>query len=92
MKIEIPGYADYHLKYVVCDYNGTLAIDGSLIDGIGELFNSLAQLDLRLFVITADKHGDARKNLEGLPCEIKILSTNRHDVEKEVSVGVYYSY
>ena len=82
MKIEIPGHADYDLKYVVCDYNGTLAIDGVLIDGIGDLFNCISQQGLRIFIITADTYGDARKNLEGLPCETMILSTDRHDDEK----------
>lgn len=82
MKIKIPGHADYDLKYIVCDYNGTLAIDGVLIDGIGNLFNSLSKQGLRIFVITADTHGDAQKKLEGLPCETIILKSDRHDEEK----------
>jgi len=31
IQIEIPGSASISAKFLVCDYNGTLAIDGTLI-------------------------------------------------------------
>ena len=32
MKIDIPGRDSFELKNIVFDYNGTIAIDGKLID------------------------------------------------------------
>ena len=32
--IDIPGYKKIELAHLVLDYNGTLAIDGKLIDGV----------------------------------------------------------
>ena len=34
IEIDIPGYKTLHLEHLVLDYNGTLAVDGVLIDGV----------------------------------------------------------
>jgi len=38
LAIDIPGYKELRLAYMVLDYNGTLACDGELIDGVAERF------------------------------------------------------
>ena len=54
------------------DYNGTLAIDGVLLDGLASLLTNLAdQVDLH--VVTADTFGRAGSQLAGLPCLLTIL-------------------
>ena len=40
---EIPGREDLEIKNIVFDYNGTIAKDGKLIEGVKELINSLAE-------------------------------------------------
>ncbi len=70
------------IQYIVCDYNGTLAVDGSLKESVAPLFNALSVKGYQIFVITADTHGDAQKNLSGLPCKVEILSSAQHDEEK----------
>ena len=72
MEVVIPYYKTLSLKHLVMDYNGTLAQDGILLDGVRERLLSLsAQLDLH--VVTADTFGIARSQLDGLPCELVIL-------------------
>lgn len=34
IEIAIPGFGLIQLEHLVCDYNGTLALDGALIDGV----------------------------------------------------------
>lgn len=34
IEINIPGRAAYQLEHLVCDVNGTLALDGVLLDGV----------------------------------------------------------
>ena len=87
MIINTPGHKSFNLDHVVCDFNGTIAIDGVLIEGVKESFNALINLGLKIHVITADTHGNVRKQLEGVDCSIKILSTDRHDLEKEEFVN-----
>ena len=34
MKVEIPGYGELNLKYLILDYNGTIAVDGRIPERI----------------------------------------------------------
>jgi len=73
MRISIPGQGILDLKYLVMDYNGTLAVDGMLIQGVKE---ALADLNghLELHVLTADTFGKAKSGLDGVDCQLSILS------------------
>jgi P-type E1-E2 ATPase len=56
IELNIPGRGQIELDHLVCDVNGTLAVDGNLQDG---LVRSLSALKDRLTVhlLTADTHG-----------------------------------
>ena len=81
MDITIPGYGKLDLKYLVMDYNGTLAIDGRLIEGVRETLTALSQ-HLALYVLTADTFGKAKSGLEGIDCTLSILSEKDQQAEK----------
>ena len=51
-----PGRGTIHLHHLVSDVNGTLAFDGSLIDGVARALLPL-QDRLELHLLTADTHG-----------------------------------
>ena len=70
--IVIPGFRQLELKHLVLDYNGTLAIDGVLIPGVGEVLGALAQ-QVEIHVVTADTLGSARSELSGLPVKLSII-------------------
>ena len=72
MEIRIPGYKTVRLSHVVMDYNGTLALDGALIDGVKELLVDLSA-SFALHVLTADTFGKARAGLDGIDCTLSIL-------------------
>jgi len=72
IEIIIPGYRSLRLLHLVMDYNGTLARDGLLLEGVRSRLESLAE-QLRLHVITADTFGMAGSQLTGLPCQLVIL-------------------
>jgi P-type E1-E2 ATPase len=56
LELSIPGMGVLTLHHVVCDVNGTLAVDGRLIDGVAARLEALkAQFDIHL--LTADTHG-----------------------------------
>lgn len=52
----VPGVGEYRLEHLVMDVNGTLAIDGQLIDGVAERISSLRK-QLTIHLLTADTHG-----------------------------------
>lgn len=81
MVIDIPGYGRLTLSHVVMDYNGTLAIDGRLIDGVKDALNRLAN-HMVLHVITADTFGLAAQGLRDVACRLQVLAGKDHAREK----------
>ena len=75
MHIEIPGYTTLDLKYLLLDYNGTIALDGRMNDSTKNLICEIAK-ELEVFVLTADTHGTAAKECEGLPVTLKTFPTD----------------
>jgi len=72
LTIDIPGYKVLHLAHLVMDYNGTLAVDGKLVDGVVARLETLSQ-DLEIHVITADTFGLVQQQMSALPGKISIL-------------------
>lgn len=72
LAFHIPGYHTLQIEHLLLDFNGTIAIDGRLLDGVRETLNVLAN-DLDIHVITADTFGEASQQLQGLPLKLTIL-------------------
>jgi P-type E1-E2 ATPase len=56
IELNIPGRGTIRLEHLVCDVNGTLALDGQLLDGLPRLLNNLRDR-LTVHLLTADTHG-----------------------------------
>ncbi len=56
IKLTIPGRGILQIKHLVTDVNGTLAVDGHLIDGVAEQIFALRD-KLQIHMLTADTHG-----------------------------------
>ena len=81
IEINIPGDRKLQLKYLVLDYNGTIAFDGSLIAGVKENLEALADKH-QIHILTADTFGKARSGHEGSNCRISILAPEAQDIGK----------
>jgi soluble P-type ATPase len=79
--IEIPGGTPLRLQYAVFDFNGTLALDGALRDGLAERLSALAYA-LDLHVVTADTFGTAASALAILPIEVEVVSSHQQSEAK----------
>lgn len=79
--IHIPNFGDFEIEHIVCDYNGTIAKDGQVLEEVEEMFGMLHS-EFRLHVITADTFGSVERELREYGCEIKILSSDNHTREK----------
>lgn len=69
MVIDIPGYQVLDIDTLLLDYNGTIAVDGIIPESVKKRICILAN-DFKILVLTADTHGTARKQCEGLPLEV----------------------
>ncbi len=56
IELNIPGHGLIQLKHLVCDVNGTLAVDGQLLEGVKPRLAKLRDR-LTLHLLTADTHG-----------------------------------
>ena len=73
LTIPIPGREDLQLAHLILDYNGTIALDGAVIESIRSRLDKLAE-SLSICVITADTHGTAAAACRDLPLHIRHLS------------------
>ncbi len=81
-ELDIPGFGFIRLEHLVSDFTGTLSIDGRLLEGVRERLNMVSQF-LKVHILTADTFGRAKRELEGINCEIHILEGDNHDIQKE---------
>ena len=81
IEIAVPGHKTLKLKYIVLDYNGTMACDGRLISGVKERLSDLSD-KLEVHVLTADTFGKVRSALKGFAAELTILPLDKQDVGK----------
>ena len=56
IELTIPGRGPLRLEHLVTDVNGTLALDGILIDGLAKRITALRDR-LQIHLLTADTHG-----------------------------------
>lgn len=81
ISIDVPGLGVLELKHLVLDFNGTLAVDGRLLDGLGTQLEALAAV-LDLHVVTGNTYGNAREHLRGCPAEVVCLSPDGQALAK----------
>ncbi len=79
--IDIPSYKRLTIEHLVLDYNGTIACDGKILDGVKKRLTALAR-QLQIHVLTADTFGAARSNLQEVPCRLTILPPGKQDKGK----------
>ena len=82
ISLTIPGRGELHLQHLVLDVNGTLAVDGQLLDGVARRIAAMRDR-LEVHLLTANTHGrqDALDRMLGLAA--KRVATG-HEAEQKV--------
>ncbi|MEQ1440099.1 ATPase P [Fontimonas sp. SYSU GA230001] len=76
IRVQIPERGVREFTDLVCDFNGTLALDGALLPGVAERLHQLADR-LRITVLTSDTYGTARAALAELPVAVETVRSGR---------------
>ena len=84
---DIPGRLSCEVEHLVLDYNGTLALDGTLLPGVGLALRGLSD-QLTVHVLTADTFGRSALELQGLPLTLSIVPAGSQDKHKKNYVEV----
>jgi soluble P-type ATPase len=82
LEIDIPGFGLVRLEHLVSDFTGTLSVSGKLLPKVDVRLSKLTET-VKIHILTADTFGKARAELENVNCDIRILSGENHDVQKE---------
>ncbi|MHB8069034.1 MAG: HAD family hydrolase [Desulfobaccales bacterium] len=72
LEINIPGAKLLRLTHLILDYNGTLACDGALLEGVAARLEILAK-QLEIHIVTADTFGSVRAQVAGLPVRLAVI-------------------
>lgn len=56
IELNLPGRGIIKISHLVCDVNGTLALDGRLVEGVLRSINALRDR-LEIHLVTANTHG-----------------------------------
>ena len=78
---EIPGYGMLEIKNLVLDYNGTIAKDGKLLEGLQDVLVKLSEV-VDIYILTADTYGSVEKEMAGLPVKVQVIKGENELVEK----------
>lgn len=81
LRVSIPGRGEYSISNVVLDMNGTICLDGALIEGVADRVALLRSM-VRLVILTADTHGGAARLRDDLGLEIVILEKDGEAEQK----------
>ena len=81
-ELDVPGFGQIRLEHMVSDFTGTLSVDGRLLPGVKDRLNKISEF-LQIHILTADTFGMAKAELEGIKCDIHILTGDNHDIQKK---------
>jgi soluble P-type ATPase len=78
LEIAIPSRVALRLEYLVLDVNGTIALDGQLLPGIGERLDRLGEL-LTVWLVSADTQGSLASLAADLKAQVRRLQAGDGD-------------
>lgn len=66
---EIPGRGKIEIENVVLDYNGTIAVNGKILEDIKELISELKEY-VNVYILTADTYGTVKEECSDIEAEV----------------------
>jgi soluble P-type ATPase len=84
--IELPGKPSLLVKRLVLDFTGTLSLNGSLLSGLRKRLKNISRR-IPITVLTADTFGKAKRSLQGLPLEIRIIRDGKEKAQVVKTFG-----
>lgn len=85
IELEVPGWKTLRIERVISDFNGTLATDGVLEEGVADRLRALGG-QVEVVVLTADTHGTAAETFRGLPVRLEKIEPGREAEQKKKRV------
>lgn len=81
LKVAIPGFEPMEFDHLVLDFNGTIAFDGNIIDGVEPAIAMLSQL-LTVHIVSADTNQNVVREVAHLPVTTRVVNSAYQQQEK----------
>lgn len=81
IEVTVPGRGTYRLEHVLLDCNGTLALDGELLEGVAERLQAIGR-QLQITIATADTFGTANTLEQSLGLKVHKIQPGGEDAQK----------
>ena len=85
IEIQVPGVGVFEIEHLVCDVNGTLALDGQLQEGVAQKISTLRDR-LTIHLLTADTHGRQEAIDRQLNMKAVRITPGGEDIQKAAYV------
>jgi P-type E1-E2 ATPase len=82
LEIQLPGQRVIQLNHVVCDINGTLTVDGQLLDGVKDAIARLKD-QLEFHLLSANTTGTATDIAKQLGVDLTVIQPGGEAQQKE---------
>lgn len=81
LNITIPGIGKLKVRQLVLDLNGTLTLDGKMMDGVAERLDRLSR-QLDIVIVTSDTRGNAESVTKDLKVKLHKIGEGTEDIQK----------
>ncbi len=81
IEINAPGWGKREIEHIVMDFNGTLAVDGRLIDGVDERLPKLS-IRARIHICSADIFKTVADETRHFELALKVLKGSNQSLAK----------
>ena len=81
IEIDVPGQRAYRFEHLVLDLNGTISLDGEIIEGVPERLDLLRGM-VDISIVTADTRGRAQELGKSLRVKIHKVAPNDEQTQK----------
>jgi soluble P-type ATPase len=82
MNIDIPGIGLLMIDTVILDLNGTLAVDGKVIEGAAERIQKLKELSMAMYLFTGNSNGNGAEVAKQLGLKLFIAADGHAKAEE----------
>ncbi len=79
---NIPGRGKIEIENVVLDYNGTIAVDGKIVEEVKELIQKLKE-HVNVYILTADTYGTVKDECKDLGVNVETFPNDNAGFHKK---------
>ena len=87
VSIYIPGKGKMNIENLVLDFNGTIAYDGNIKNGIREKIQRVHEMGINIYILTADTYHQAAEQCKDMPVTLEIFDVDNAALSKREIVN-----